>query len=260
MVNLETNNYVKQYDEVSEDIKFVSKSLIRLKVLNILYGRPMSMKDISEETQLNYSSISTTLHKLELEGMVCRKANRYYLVASMRMQMNYILNLSALFNLVEEIFNIIEGHVVDSIPEDSVLEMHMLFDVELVESDGINPDMVFNLVESKLDEAESAVCILPVFHEKFNSKLNEMVAMGKAVEVSVSESILDIYEERSEVKYMSSFEGKNNFLLIVTDSTMLLGFFKEDNVFDKNRILVSSDEDSLRWANNLVKNFKKLNK
>ena len=37
---------------------------------------------------------------------------------------------------------------------------------------------------------------------------------------------------------------------------MILGFFKNNGDYDQNRILISSSEKSLKWANNLFKNFK----
>lgn len=257
---MKTEEYVKQYDQVSEDVKFISNSLIRLKVLDILHKSPKTMKELTEEINVNYSTVSSTLHSLELKEMIYRKSNRFHLVNYIKLQMDNVSKFAVIVNLLEEIFNIVEGHVVDNMPDDSILELNLLQDVELMESDGVNVDFITNLIEETISDADCMVGVLPIYYEGFNQKINELAERGNFVEIMVSRDIFEIYEERSNVKYLSSFNEKNNFLLIVTDETMMLGLFKNDGSFDKNRILVSSSHNALDWANNLVKNFKKLNK
>ena len=255
-----TKNHVRHYNKVSEDIKFVSNSLIRLRVLKALYDNPSNMKELTHTTDLSYSSISSTLHKLELRDMVYRNSNRYYLASSLKLQMKNILQLSIIINLLDEIFNIIDGHIVHKLPMESILELHLLDGSLMLESDGVNADMIDNLIENNIGEAKSARCILPVYSEGINAKLNELADDGKFVEIKVSEKLSNIYNSRSRVKYISTFRGKNNFLLIITDKMMILGFFRNDGIFDKNRLVISTGKDSLKWANNLFRYFKKLNK
>ena len=129
-----------------------------------------------------------------------------------------------------------------------------------MESGGINPYKIFDFIESVLDGATKVQCILPFYHLDFNKKLNGLVKNDKTVEVMVAKEVFEIYEEKSKVKYLSSFKGKNNFFLIVTDKIMILGLFKENGQFDQNRLMTSKDKDSVKWAKNLFKNFKKRNK
>lgn len=257
---MKTKEYVKQYDHVSEDVKFISNSLIRLKVLEILYENPKSMKELTDEIKVNYSTVSSTLHSLELKGMIYRKSNRYHLVNYIRLQMDNLLKLAITVNLLDEIFTIVEGHIVESIPRQSILDLYLLQDAELLESDGINVDVITDFIEEKVSDANCTIGILPVYYEGFNQKLNELVERDKFVEIIVSEGIIGVYEEKSEVKYLSSFRKENNFMLIRTNETMIIGFFRNDGNFDKNRILVSSSQNALDWADGLVKNFKKMNK
>ena len=259
MINLKTKEkYVKHYDMVSDDVKFIAKSLIRLKILVTLYESPTDMKELTRITDLNYSSVSTALHNMELKGMIYRKSNRYYLVNSIKLQVKNLIELAIIINLLEEIFNIIQGHVIDKIPKESILEFHLLKNAELMESDWDNPNKVLDIIENILDEANSARCILPVYYEGFNEKLNDLQNSDKFVEIKVAKSLLNVYEENSDVKYLSTFRGRNNFLLIITNEVMILGLFNQDNMFDKNRILISKSRDSLKWANNLFRYFKKI--
>lgn len=258
MVNLNENkNYLKNYDSISEDVKFAANSIIRLKILAALYEKPQNIKELSQNTRLNYSSISGILHDLELKEFVYRESNRYYLVNSIHTQMANVLELKEVVNLLNNFFNILDGHIVDMIPEDSVAELYLLGKANLLESGGVDAYKIYNFIEQALQEADKVSCIVPFYHVSFNQQFNKLVEKGKFVEVIACEDVYARYKAESDVKFLSSFKGKNNFLLIVTDKIMILGLFKEDESFDQNRLLTSKNSDSLIWATNLLKNFKK---
>lgn len=251
------NKYLENYNEISEDVKFVSNSIIRLKVLNALYEKPSNMKELARDTKLGYSSISGVLHGLELKDMVFRKANKYYLANLLKLQVKNILEFSVTVNLLDEIFNIIEDHVINRIPKRSVEEMYLLGASQLLESDCVDMDRIFNFIDETLTLADSARCILPIYHENINSKLNDLIEQGKFVEIKASMSVFDVYENNSKANNLSAFKAENNFLLIVTNEKMLFGLFRKNGFFDQNRLLISESQDSLKWANNLFLYFKK---
>ena len=254
------NEYLDSYNAISEDVKFVSNSLIRLKVLKALYENPSNMKDLSIGTKLGYSSISGILHGLELKNMAYRKSNKYYLVNLVKLQIRNLLEFSVTVNLLEEIFNIVEGHDISKIPKKSVEDMHLLGDCELLESDCVDMDRVFNFIDDTLAQAKSTRAILPIYHESINYRLNDLAIKGNFVEILVSKSVFDVYGPNSKVRNLSFFNDENNFLLIVTNERMLFGLFRENGFFDQNRLMVSDSQDSLKWANNLFMYFKKRNK
>ena len=260
MITLDKNReYVKNYNAISNDVKFVSNSLIRLKVLKALYEKPLNMKELATSTKLSYSSISSTLHRLELKDMVFRKSNKYHLENLLKLQMKNILELTGVVNLLEDIFNIIQGHVIDKIPEQSIEELHLLCEAVLLESDGVDVDKIYNFIEDVLVQANSARCVLPIYHEVFNFRLNDLILEGKFVEILASESVYEVYNKNSTAKYLSSFDGENNFLLIITNEIMVFGLFRDNGVFDQNRLVISRSRDSIKWANNLFRYFKKKN-
>ena len=76
----------------------------------------------------------------------------------------------------------------------------------------------------------------------------------------IPKNLQTTFELKSRIKKLSTFKGNHNFLLIVTDKIMILGFFKQDGYFDKNRLLTSKNPDAIRWANDLFENFKNENK
>ncbi|MBR3140681.1 MAG: DUF1724 domain-containing protein, partial [Methanobrevibacter sp.] len=153
-------------------------------------------------------------------------------------------------------FNILDGHIVDMIPNESVFELYMLGQANLLESDNLDVYKIYNFIEDALTNAECVRCILPFYYPDFIEKLDELIENDKYVEIIVPKKVLKNYKDNSEVKYLSSYEGDHNFLLIASDKIMILGLFKEDGYFDQNRLLTSKNEDSIKWANKLFKNFK----
>lgn len=261
MINVkDSKNYLENYDSISEEVKYLTKSLIRLKVLAILYNKPLAMKELNDSTGLSYSSISSNMHHLELGGHVYRYKNKYYLSNSTKLKIEEIVELGSIIKILNEFFNILDKHLVDMIPNQSVAELYLLGKANLIESDGIDVYKMYNYIEEVLTNAGEVKCILPFYHQYFNEKLNDLVDSKKKVEAIVPEVVIDIFEEKSKIKRLSTFKGEHNFLLIITDEVMILGLFKDDGYFDQNRLLTSRNEDSVLWAKNLFKNFKKENK
>lgn len=252
----ESEIYLENYDVISDNIKYISNSLIRLKVLAALYEGPLNMKDLTNGTNLSYSSVSSIIHGLEVKDLVYRESNKYYLSTSLKLEIANLLEFNVVVNLLNNFFNILDGHIVDMIPNDSVFELYMLGQAKLLESDSLDVYKIYNFIEDALTNANCVRCILPFYYSDFIKKLNELVKNDKYVEIIVPKKVLGSYGDNSEIKYLSSYEGDHNFLLIASDKIMILGLFKEDGYFDQNRLLTSKNEDSIKWANNLFKNFK----
>ena len=255
-----SEKYLERYNAVSDDVKHITNSVIRLKILAILYEGPKNITELTSESGLVYSSVSGNLHDLELEGYIYKESGSYFLTNSMKCLTEDILELGMLMEIINNFFNILDRHIIDKIPNDSVMELYLLGKATLIESDEINVYKTLNYIVNALKNAEMVRCILPVYYENFNKELNILVDNKKFVEAMVSEKILPIFEEKSKIKRLTVFNRENNFLLIVTDKMMVLGLFSNDGYFDQNRILTSKNEDSLKWANNLYENFKKENK
>ena len=50
-------------NEINDDIKFLAKSEIRLKILSELYKRPDDIKGLVKKTKITYSSVSSNVNK-----------------------------------------------------------------------------------------------------------------------------------------------------------------------------------------------------
>lgn len=255
MLKIEEN--MKYFDTIFEDVKFTANSFVRLKVLATLFKEPQNIKSISDSTGIGYSSISSTIHDLELKNWVYRENNRYYLTASTKIRIENVLELDQTMIIINEFFNILDCHLVDMIPNGSVLELYLLGKAYLMESHGVDAYKIYKFIENSLADAETVKCIMPIYYDPFFEALNELISNKKDVEIFVPQNLLEIFEEKSGIGTLKAYDETDSFLLIITDKVMILGLFMDNGFFDQNRVLTSKNKDSLNWAQNLFETFKK---
>lgn len=70
-VHIEKLNEAKmmstKVENINQKIQFLTKSGIRLHILNILSKNPQNIKELVNTTQITYSTLSSNLHKLQQE-------------------------------------------------------------------------------------------------------------------------------------------------------------------------------------------------
>ena len=254
------DEYIEDLNAIFEDVKFSTNSFIRLKILATLFEEPQNMKDMTGNTGLSYSSVSSNVHDLELKNLVYRDCNRYFLTNSAKVKIQNILELNRIMSLLNEFFNILDAHIVDVIPNESVAELYLLGKAKLIESNGVDAYRTYKFIENSLSKAETVKCIIPFYYDPFFSVLNDLICKNKDVEILVPQKDLEVFEKKSNITKLIPFNEVDSFLLIVTEDVMILGLFKESGYFDQNRLLTSKNDESIQWANRLFKNFKKKNK
>lgn len=258
---IENIERVNNVDSIFEDVKFASNSAIRLKILATLFKEPQNMKELTESTSLSYSSVSSNMHVLELKDFIYREHNKYYLTNSARIRIENMMEFKRVLMLINDFFNILDHHIVDMIPTESVAELYLLGKANLMESSGVDAYRTYNFINKCLSMATNVKCVLPFYYEPFFNSLDGLISKGRDVELFVPWEVFEIIEDATKIENVATFEEDNVFLLIVTNQVMILGLFMDDGLFDKNRLIASKNEDSLLWANNLFENFKKrLNK
>lgn len=256
----ECEEYIENLDTIFDDVKFTSNSFIRLKILATLFKKPQNMKELTESTNLSYSSVSSNMHDLELKNFVYRQHNKYFLSNSAKIRIADMLEFNRVIMLLNDFFNILDGHVVELIPNESVAELYLLGKANLMESSGVDAYRTYNFINKCLSLADNVKCVLPFYYQPFFDSLEELALQNKDVELFIPVNVSKRFNDTFKVKNISTFDEDNVFLLIVTNQVMILGLFMDNGYFDQNRLIASKNKDSIMWADNLFENFKKLNK
>lgn len=88
-------NYLKN------DMMFILKSEIRLKILTELKDKPQTIRQIVDNTKMAYSSVSNNLNKLEYKNHV-EKENRVYTITPMtKIYFNQLMDFKKSIDVVE---------------------------------------------------------------------------------------------------------------------------------------------------------------
>lgn len=256
---------VENYEHYSNDIKFLPKSMIRLTILKTLYESPMNMKDVNHKTNINYSAISNNMHSLELNGFIYRENNCYYLSNAMNVYVGNFLKLGQLMVLLERLSPILQNHIVQCMPRDSIDNFHILKDINLIESNELNIYKTYDIIEKSIKKSKYVNAILPFSYANFNDSFNNLLLKNKKVHLisplDIKEILiknLDYSNDNLKVDFFD-FGELDYLLLLCTDKEMMLGLFKDDGTYDQNRLLTSTNDDCMKWANDLFENFKKEN-
>ena len=68
------------HNEINNDIKFLAKSEIRLKILSELYAQPNNVRGLVKKTNITYSSISSNISEPVLITSTCLLCTLHYCI------------------------------------------------------------------------------------------------------------------------------------------------------------------------------------
>lgn len=259
MFEIKEKSSLEIYENVSEEIKYVSNSFIRLDIVETLFSESKTMKEINSDTGLSYSSISSNIHNLELEGYVFREFNRYHLSNIMNIYFENILDLQMTITTLDNLRLFFNNHCVNELPKNAILNLFLIENSYLLESDEINIYKTRNFILDSLNNANYVKGILPNTFSTMGEKLNELVSQNKNVELLISDEIYSNFCKNMDFKpnlKINSFKNKSNFSLLITDEVIMLALFRLDGIFDQNRLLILKTEGGKKWANILFDEFK----
>lgn len=132
------NQHLEIYEEIKNDMKFLSNSPIRVKILENLLKGIKSMKDLHIETGLTYSSISTNLHKLQERGYVKSKNKKFLINNLARLKIMYLRDFLSSMEIVNEYFEFWQDHDINEIPKEALSNLNYLKGSQLSESELTN--------------------------------------------------------------------------------------------------------------------------
>lgn len=259
MFEIKEKSSLEIYENVSDEIKYISNSFIRLDIVETLFSGSKTMKEINSDTGLSYSSISSNIHNLELGGYVFREFNKYHLSNIMYIYFGNILDFKKTIITLDNLRLFFNNHCINKLPKNAILNLFLLKNSHLLESDEINIYKTRNFILDSLNNANYVKGILPNTFSTMDEKLNELVSKNKNVELLISDEIYANFCKNMNLKpnlKVNSFKNKSNFSLLITDEVIMLSLFRLDGIFDQNRLLISKTEDGKKWANMLFEEFK----
>lgn len=254
-------NYLKN------DMMFILKSEIRLKILTELKDKPQTIRQIVDNTKMAYSSVSNNLNKLEYKNHV-EKENRVYTITPMtKIYFNQLMDFKKSIDVVENFDSLWYKHNIKYINNELIENITQLYDSKLIETNPIDIYKTHDNIIKQLKVSKNIRGILPYIHPDYPQLIENIMKNNGNVELIMEKNIFRglISQINPQLKNKCIKNGslkihllKENLdiYLLICDETMNLGLFKNDGSYDQNRILNSNTKDSLIWANSLFENIK----
>ena len=253
--------------ELNNDLRFLAQSEIRIKILNELNNHPTSARGIVKKTNINYSTVTSNMNKLENRDYIRKVKNKYYITPMTEIYLKTLMEFKKSVELIKDYGEFWGKHNIDQLTIESIRNINDLKDSKLIETTPVDIYKTHNTIRKQLMEADNVKAIFPYLHPDYPSIIEEILRNGGNVELIIPHTILkaiitridkNIKNKAVREKKLKIYSSDNNLDLYLTicDETMSLGLFKNDGSFDQNRILISNNQKSQNWAEELFQKVK----
>ncbi|MCZ3365063.1 MULTISPECIES: helix-turn-helix transcriptional regulator [Methanobacterium] len=240
------------YEEIKEDLKFITSSDIRAKIIISLKEGPKKLGDLKNEVHMRSSSILHSMSQLETKNLITREFQSYSLSQTGEMAATVLIDMVNSFYLIKENENFWLNHDINEIPEDLMGKIDDLSGFKIITFPDFSKQSPFKelLLDSKVIKGIISPLIiydeLEVVNKKedihlilVNNNSNEVIEKLKVQDISITENIK-----------LWKINGNLKLILIVTDNFILLNL-PQVLKNDSSSYLISETEESIEWGNKL---------
>ena len=254
--------------DINNDIKFLAKSEIRLRILSELKRRPDNIRGIVKKTKITYSSVSSNIGKLEKGNYITKANKKYYINPMTEVYFNSLMEFKQSVELINTYDAFWNKHNLEQLSIESVKNISYLKDSRMIETTPIDIFKTHNAIKKQIMQSENVKAIFPYLHPEYpkliEGVLNNQGSVELIIPQSISKELISRMNRKTRQKAKGNgrlhiYKSKNdlNLYLTLCDENISLGLFKNDGSFDQNRILISDNPKSTLWANELFEHVKK---
>nr|WP_295000590.1 transcriptional regulator FilR1 domain-containing protein [uncultured Methanobrevibacter sp.] len=255
-------------NDINNDIKFLAKSEIRLKILSELNKKPDNVRGLVKKTNIAYSSVSSNISKLEKNNYITKVKNKYHVNPMTQVYFKNLMDFKNSVKIVNDYDSFWNKHNLNQLSINSVKRITDLKNSQLIETTPIDIYKTHNTIKKQMIKSKKVQAIFPYLHPEYPELIEQVLINDGSVELIVSKSIFKelIFRVNDNIRKKAikkgklkvySFKSDLNLYLTICDKTMSLGLFKNDGSFDQNRILISNDQKSFKWAQELFNHIQK---
>ena len=255
-------------NDIEKDIKFLAKSEIRLKILSELDKEPNNVRGIVKLTKITYSSVSSNIDKLKKNNHIKKVNNKYHITPMTEVYLKSLIDFKNSIDMINDYDIFWDKHNLNQLSMDSVKSITDLKESQLIEATPIEIFKTHNTIKKQMIKSKSVKAIFPHLHPEYPKLIENVLKNDGTVELIIPQDIfkelifrIDGKVRRAAIKERKlkvyKFKQDLNLYLSICDENMALGLFKNDGSFDQNRILISSNEKSNKWAEKLFEHVRK---
>ncbi|MBI5680165.1 MAG: DUF1724 domain-containing protein [Methanobacterium sp.] len=254
---MDSDNIFKPYEEIKNDLKFITSSDIRTKIIISLKERPKKLGELKNEVQTNASAILHNMGQLENKKLIIKEFQDYSLSQTGEITAINLINLVKAIYLLKNNKDYLLNHDLKEIPISLLDEIECLEHLKITNSP---IDIILNTYSGRIAESKYIKCIIPVsgiinefisdiLHQNINSNLifakNDLEDTSPQINLKTP----SIVNKKSNLKF--AIHNNLKLTLILTDNFLLLNLPEINGRNDSKTNLVCQSEDAICWGNKL---------
>ncbi|MDO9044175.1 MAG: DUF1724 domain-containing protein [Methanobacteriaceae archaeon] len=255
-------NLFELHDQIQDDLKFMVKSKIRLKIMFSLLEGPKSMKEINETQNLSFATISNNMKRLVEENLVKKVENTFEITSFCKLKLDSIIDFQQSTTFSNRFEDLLLDHDISGIPDFLIQDMGVFFDSELVQSIPVDIYKTHNTFINLLSESKEIFGVSPISHPDYTVLFQDLIKTDVKSCLILTDDIIKRTVTTADLKTLTgSITNKNlelrrysadlKIAFTVADNFVSLGFFSDDGTYDQNRDLVSKNKDAIDWTKRL---------
>jgi predicted transcriptional regulator len=220
------------------------------------------IKNIHKETNLPYSAISINIKHLEERNFLQSDYNGYILNNLTKIFFKELIEFNKSINMVNKFSDFFKDHKFEEVDEDFLKDIVSLNNSEIIESSLVDVYKVHNTIIKSISNSNEVYCVFTFIHPDYPVVFQELVNNHVNIRLLLSDDIFSTFKDMMKNKIVDRglknknlnlrrFKNPKNLFLIGSNDFIYLGLFKEDNSFDQNRILFSTNKNAIKWGTEL---------
>lgn len=255
-------NLFELHDQIQDDLKFMVKSKIRLKIMFSLLEGPKSMKEINETHNLSFATISNNMKRLVEENLVKKVENTFEITSFCKLKLDSIIDFQQSTTFSNRFEDLLLDHDISGIPDFLIQDMGVFFDSELVQSTPVDIYKTHNTFINLLSESKEIFGVSPISHPDYTVLFQDLIKTDVNSCLILTDDIIKRTVTTADLKTITGsitnknleirrYSGDLKIAFTVADNFVSLGFFSDDGTYDQNRDLVSKNKDAIDWTKRL---------
>lgn len=255
-------NILNRYENIKGDIKIVTTSSVRTKIILSLNKENKDLNTLKNELNLESSAALHALKKLKNQDMIIKKENEYQLSPLGRLYAVKSENLFKSFYTIKKFEKMWLDHNIEGIPENLLKKIKCLDNSFLVESTPTDIIKPYTHYVKLVTKAHNIKSISPIFYYPYIDLYKNALEREADIELILTPLILDKLAETAGTGILNEILSSKSFKLYeivedvkvaftVADNFLSLGLFSTEGLYDATINLVSYDADAIEWGNKL---------
>lgn len=256
---MEIENAFGSYDRIKDDLKFISTSDVKTKIILSLKEEQKKLSDIKKDTQIRSSTILHNLRQLENNNLVIKEFRDYSLTPPGQLIALNLVNMINSLYLAKKNKHYFLNHEIGCIPTDLINKIECLSDIEIIDHESVIQKFKKISIEPNIN------CILghltaEILLETLLDKSNHLNIISPKNSLNGAMDIKNKFKSL-ENKNMElwKFDKDLKLELMISDDSMFLNL-PPSNKFQDKLCLISESEKGVKWGKELFNHYLKQSK